>query len=484
MGFGVQITRVATTQTYNSQARLMNRAGGGATTSYTYDAQGNTYFETETGLPTGGNGRERAAWFGRDGRLRATDSRSSGRRIVEEYRYDALGRRVWVRQRTQCEPINDVTCASPFARRTIWDGGQELAEIQAPYDVDVATVEELDSGWPLQPYNLLAGTDPNPFYGRVVYSPGLVVDQPLSVTRFDYRDNPNGASPLTWPTFTLVPYWNYQGLASFGTFSDGTSFRPYATGGTSCPALGNTTTQRCVILQWQFAHSALDQNRGKLTWRSWQGSLLEGKRDRSGLDYRRARVYDPETGRFTQEDPIGLAGGLNLYGFAGGDPVNFGDPFGLAVCFRGSGSEVRSLRSAAQTATNSDIKLDSDNCVESVASRGNAKFNRVREYFQSLVDASEVFEVNMLGREMDSPQRNPYKIAIFEHYGGLAYPSMVNSRCVRESTGFSLSQVLAHELFHHYTVPSTGRMNSNELRAVDAENLVNSAIGRPQRCAY
>jgi len=43
----------------------------------------------------------------------------------------------------------------------------------------------------------------------------------------------------------------------------------------------------------------------------------------------RNRYYDPATGRFTQEDPIGLAGGLNLYGFAGGDPINFSDPFGL-----------------------------------------------------------------------------------------------------------------------------------------------------------
>lgn len=34
-------------------------------------------------------------------------------------------------------------------------------------------------------------------------------------------------------------------------------------------------------------------------------------------------------GGFTQPDPIGLAGGLNLYGYAGGDPVNFSDPFGL-----------------------------------------------------------------------------------------------------------------------------------------------------------
>ena len=41
---------------------------------------------------------------------------------------------------------------------------------------------------------------------------------------------------------------------------------------------------------------------------------------------RRNRYYDPATGRFTQ----GLArGGLNLYGLAGGDPVNYNDPFGL-----------------------------------------------------------------------------------------------------------------------------------------------------------
>jgi RHS repeat-associated protein len=53
------------------------------------------------------------------------------------------------------------------------------------------------------------------------------------------------------------------------------------------------------------------------------------KRGPTPRTYRLARGYDYETGRFAQEDPIGLAGGLNAYGFAGGDPVNYSDPFGL-----------------------------------------------------------------------------------------------------------------------------------------------------------
>lgn len=45
----------------------------------------------------------------------------------------------------------------------------------------------------------------------------------------------------------------------------------------------------------------------------------------------RNRWYEPRTGRFLSEDPIGLAGGINAYVFAESDPVSLRDPLGLQV---------------------------------------------------------------------------------------------------------------------------------------------------------
>jgi RHS repeat-associated protein len=58
----------------------------------------------------------------------------------------------------------------------------------------------------------------------------------------------------------------------------------------------------------------------------WKGLVYDRE---TGLYYMRARYYDPKIRRFISEDPIGLEGGINVYAFASGDPVNRSDPSGL-----------------------------------------------------------------------------------------------------------------------------------------------------------
>jgi uncharacterized protein RhaS with RHS repeats len=47
------------------------------------------------------------------------------------------------------------------------------------------------------------------------------------------------------------------------------------------------------------------------------------------------RTYNPRLGRYAQADPLGLDGGINLYGYVYNDPLNLMDPWGL--CYMESG---------------------------------------------------------------------------------------------------------------------------------------------------
>jgi RHS repeat-associated protein len=51
----------------------------------------------------------------------------------------------------------------------------------------------------------------------------------------------------------------------------------------------------------------------------------------AGLYFYRARSYDPMLGRFLQEDPIGFAGGINLYSMVSNNPVKLTDAYGLCA---------------------------------------------------------------------------------------------------------------------------------------------------------
>ncbi len=59
-----------------------------------------------------------------------------------------------------------------------------------------------------------------------------------------------------------------------------------------------------------------------------RGYASRGQEGSSGLIYMRARHYDPSTGRFLQQDPLGLAT-RQLYTYASNNPYVYSDPSGL-----------------------------------------------------------------------------------------------------------------------------------------------------------
>jgi len=137
-----------------------------------------------------------------------------------------------------------------------------------------------------------------------------------SADPIDYVDTLFNQPRVYWGPITVVPHWNWRGRAEYGTMADG--------GGAVCQSGGT----RCTSPAWRIQPFAFAQQPAD-TASAWYGTLLRDKEDGTGTLYRRNRYLDPGTGRFTQEDPIGLAGGTNLYGFANGDLINFGDAFGL-----------------------------------------------------------------------------------------------------------------------------------------------------------
>lgn len=51
----------------------------------------------------------------------------------------------------------------------------------------------------------------------------------------------------------------------------------------------------------------------------------------SGLHYNYFRDYEPQTGRYVQSDPIGIAAGVNMFDYVGSSPIVYSDPLGLKV---------------------------------------------------------------------------------------------------------------------------------------------------------
>ncbi|RII28372.1 MAG: hypothetical protein CXR31_00300 [Geobacter sp.] len=124
---------------------------------------------------------------------------------------------------------------------------------------------------------------------KTFYTHGLNIDEPLALERSG-----------------LYYYYHADGLGSIAAISDQSAnvVQSYL-----YSSFGNVTAS--TDFRNSFAY----------TGREWDKE--------TGLYYYRARYYDPMEGRFISKDPAGHNGGINLYGYVGQNPINYGDPSGL-----------------------------------------------------------------------------------------------------------------------------------------------------------
>lgn len=243
--------------------------------------------------------------------------------VFQKYRYDALGRRVLIYS-IRSDSVGEgggFQCDAPncpnYIERVVWDQDRILFEVRYP-TVDIVDANDstvvADLGRISGFIDLDEGYQP---FGVVGYLPGPEIDRPYVIERRWHRAG-------GWQDYTLA-------------IEDGLGFpvAAFDNGGNQVSCLGPNPPNPCAEIEWDDVEPWPSlETRGTNDLKQdgpllWMGSLATKGTDPTGLLYRRARYYDPIAGQFTQEDPIGILGGLNVYGYAGSDPVNFFDPSGL-----------------------------------------------------------------------------------------------------------------------------------------------------------
>jgi RHS repeat-associated protein len=160
--------------------------------------------------------------------------------------------------------------AGVVQRHFLWDGASVLAELNG-----TGTAKEAEYS----------------------YYPGLDNPHALIVGTTQYFAHTDGLGNVIALTDTLKNVQRTYAYGPWGVLTGGTDYASFA-----------------------------GKDRARFKGALWLGPEAE-------VYYMRARWYEPKTGRFLSEDPIGLAGGINPYVFAASDPVNLRDPAGLENCY-------------------------------------------------------------------------------------------------------------------------------------------------------
>ena len=143
-----------------------------------------------------------------------------------------------------------------------------------------------------------------------------------------------------WVDGELVLYTQTQGRASDGSVVRELAASYMTNDHLRTPMLG-TDADQTLIWRWDS-----DAFRFRLPERDPDGdgfklNMLIGMPGQyydyeSQMYYNWNRYYDRRSGRYVTSDPIGLDGGLNTYGYVGGNPLVRSDPTGLSMVAQGA----------------------------------------------------------------------------------------------------------------------------------------------------
>jgi RHS repeat-associated protein len=154
----------------------------------------------------------------------------------------------------------------------------------------------------------------------------------LNGQRTEYLLDPTGLGNIVGEydsNGSLVARYNYgAGLVSRVNGSNSNYYDADSLGSiVGVTAIDGSYANRYSYLPFGEAVSKVEGVANPFEYVGRYGVMDEG----NGLDFMRARFYDPGLGRFTNQDPIGLNGrDTNFYRYVSNNPTNFIDPSGLS----------------------------------------------------------------------------------------------------------------------------------------------------------
>jgi RHS repeat-associated protein len=246
-------------------------ANGEKTYLLAYDANGNLSTRTDQANPSD------VTRYGWDDRNRLTQVEAPG--TSASYAYDALNRRIARSISGAGQAASQVGPGGNITTRYVYDGAQAVAEVTgAP---GAGTVSQ------------------DPARTRL-----LITDALGSVLAQIKPDGSQAAS------YVYSPYGQTRVSVAGGELSLGGS------------NLNATEANASLYTAREYEGT----NLGTVAPGANQNAQTASQGE---LYYYRARYYDPVLKRFISEDPIGLAGGMNTFGYVGGDPMSRTDASGL-----------------------------------------------------------------------------------------------------------------------------------------------------------